>query len=111
MTRWVVTRWSRPATLALVALALAAVLFLFVFPTRSYIAQRGDIGAARRDVAVLREQNEKLAREAQRLQSEEEIERLARNQFHMVFPGEDAYMVIPAPEPATTTTTTAPAVP
>jgi cell division protein FtsB len=105
------TRWGRPATFALVALALVAALFLFVFPTRSYLAQRGDVGGARRDVAVLREQNETLAREAERLLSKEEIERLARNLFHMVFPGEDAYTVIPAPEPATTTTTTTPAVP
>jgi cell division protein FtsB len=105
-----VTRWGRPATFALAALALVAVLFLFVFPTRSFLSQRSDVDAARRDVAVLREQNEKLAREASLLQSPEEIERLARTQLHWVFPGEEAFTVIPAPEPATTTTTT-PAVP
>jgi cell division protein FtsL len=102
------TRWGRPATMALAALTLVAVLFLFVFPTRSYLSQRKDVGDARRDVTVLQQQNEKLAREAQRLQSQQEIERLARDQFHMVFPNEDAYSVIPAPDPATTTTTTAP---
>jgi cell division protein FtsB len=106
-----VTRWGRPATFALAALALVAILFLFVFPTRSYLSQRSDVDASRRDVAVLREQNEKLMREAQRLQSEEEIKMRARTQFHMVFPNEDAYTVIPAPDPAPTTTTTRPSVP
>jgi cell division protein FtsB len=102
------TRWGRPATIALAALTLVAVLFLFVFPTRSYLSQRKGVGDARRDVTVLQEQNQKLAREAQRLQSQQEIERLARDQFHMVFPNEDAYSVIPAPDPMTTTTTTTP---
>lgn len=105
------TRWGRPATIALAALTLVAVLFLFVFPIRSYLSQRNDVGSARRDVAVLREQNQTLAREAQRLQSQQEVERLARDQFHMVFPNESAYSVIPAPDPATTTTTTRPSVP
>jgi cell division protein FtsL len=101
----VVNKWGRPATIALCALALVAILFLFVFPTRSYLAQRSDVGRARRDVAVLREQNERLEKEARRLQARSEIERIAREQFHMVFPNEQAYTVIPAPDPATTTTT------
>src|SRR5690349_16668295 len=95
------SRWGRPATMALVALAFVAILFLFVFPTRSYLAQRRDISSAQHDVTVLRQQNEKLAQEARRLQSTPEIERLARDQFHYVFPGEKAYTIIPAPAPST----------
>ena len=48
-----------------------------------------------------------LAREARRLQTPAEIERLARVQFNMVFPGEQAYNVI-SPAPASNTTTTLP---
>ncbi len=75
-----------------------------MFPTRSYLAQRRQVGAAANDVSVLRQQNEKLQAEAQRLQSPDEIERVAREQFNMVFPGEQVYKVMPAPEASTTTT-------
>jgi cell division protein FtsL len=91
--------------LALIALAFVAILFVFVFPTRSYLSQRRAVGAAARDVAVLRDQNNKLQAEAQQLQTPAAIERMAREQFHMVYPGEHVYYVMPI---ATTTTTALP---
>jgi cell division protein FtsL len=97
------THWDR-ARVALVALAVAAILFLFVFPTRAYLAQRRHVQSAAQDVAVLREQNGRLQAEAQRLQSPPEVARMARQQFNMVFPGEEVYRVMPAPAGATTTT-------
>jgi len=97
------TRWGSRGRVALIALGLAAILFLFVFPTRSYLAQRRQVGAAEHDVAVLRKQNTKLQAEAQRLQSPDEVERVAREQFNMVFPGEQVYKVMPAPASTTTT--------
>jgi cell division protein FtsL len=92
------------ARLALMALGIAAILFVFVFPTRSYLAQRHQVAAAQHDVDVLRAQNDKLQAEAERLQSPEETERIAREQFNMVHPGEQVYRVMPAPAPETTTT-------
>lgn len=102
------TRWGRPATFALAALAFVAILFLFVFPTRSYLAQRHQVANSRHDVNVLKQQNDELAQEAARLKSKSEIERLAREQYHYVYPGEQPYTVIPAPANGSTTTTTAP---
>jgi len=99
-----VKRWGSRARVALLALGIAAILFLFVFPTRSYLAQRRQVGTASHDVDVLRQQNKKLQEEARRLQSSDEIERIAREQFNMVFPGEQVYKVMPAPEASTTTT-------
>ena len=94
-----VRSWGGPARGALIALAIVAILFLFVFPTRSYLASSRSVRDERHDVEVLREQNERLAAEANRLQTPSEIERLAREMFHMVFPGEQAYSVMPeAPE-------------
>ncbi len=90
------------AQVALAALALAAILFLFVFPTRSYLGQRREVGAAEHDVTVLQKQNEKLEKEMARLQTPAEIERVAREQFNMAKPGEQVYHVLPA---ASTTTT------
>jgi cell division protein FtsL len=100
------TRWSR-ARVALIALGIVAVLFVFVFPTRSYLDQRREVGARQHDVNVLKEQNDKLAAEITQLQTPSEIEKMAREQFHMVFPGEQPFNVSPVP----TTTTTVPQTP
>jgi cell division protein FtsB len=97
--------WSGPARIAIIAIILIAILFLFVFPTRSFLAQRGAVDDARHDVQVMHEQNERLAAEAKRLQTPAEIQRMAREQYHYVYPGEQAYSVIPAPAPTTSTTT------
>jgi cell division protein FtsB len=96
--------WGRSARIAIAALAVIAILFLFVFPTRSYLAQRHAVNDARHDVRVLQEQNRRLQQEADRLKTPEEIERLAREQYRYVYPGERAYSVIPAPGTTTTTT-------
>jgi cell division protein FtsB len=95
--------WERPTRIAVASLALIAIMFLFVFPTRSYLAQQRQVGSARRAVATLKLQNEQLAQQAKRLQTPTEIERLAREQFNMVLPGEQAYTVL-ASDPTTTTT-------
>ncbi len=78
------------------------VLFVFVFPTRTYLTQRHDLSLAAERLRVLNAQNAQLTKEAQRLQTPAEIERLAREQYHMVQPGEKAYVILPAPAPTTT---------
>ncbi len=96
--------------MALASLTLAAMLLLFVFPTRSLISQRGDISRARYDLEVIESENERLAEEAARLATPAEIERIARERFHMVRPGETAFAVVPmadepgVEDPATTST-------
>ena len=95
--------WGR-ARIALIALGVVAILFVFVFPTRSYLAQRGQVSGAKKDVSVLKAQNAKLEQEAAKLQSRDEIERMARDQFNMQYPNEQVYKVMPAPAGTTTTT-------
>lgn len=101
------TGWGR-ARIALIALAVAAILFLFVFPTRSYLAQRRQVANAQHDLDVLQTQNKQLEIEAQQLQTPEAVKQMARQQFHMVMPGEELYKVEPAAAPSSTTTTTVP---
>jgi cell division protein FtsB len=96
---------DRSARIAVGSLVLVAMMFLFVFPTRSYLAQQRQVNDARHSVQVLRAQNASLARESERLQTKSEIEKLARSQFNMVFEGEEAYNVVPPGGAATTTTT------
>ena len=79
--------------------ALCVVLAVAVFPTSTYLDQRSDTAEAEQRLAVLRAQNAAYEDRIQRLQTAEEIERLARQQYNLVFPGEEAYAVLPAPLP------------
>ena len=92
-----------PRILGLVvgSIALAAALFLFVLPSRTYLAQRHSLAAAQTRLKVFSDQNAKLAAAADRLQTDAEIERLAREQYGLVKPGEKAYVIAPSPRPAT----------
>ena len=83
--------------LALV-LAVLAVLFV-VFPTSAYLAQRRDLAETSARLELLVEQNRRLEERARLLQSDAEIERLAREQYNLVKEGEEAYAILPAPEP------------
>ena len=70
-----------------------------VFPTRDFLAQRSDLGSTQEQLSVLREQNEALDERIEALSTPAEIERLAREQYNLVHPGEEAYSVLPAPLP------------
>ena len=106
MTRVAVRRaWPVVAGVVLVG-----ALFLAVFPTRTWLDQRRQRRAVAERVAVLEEQNRRLATRIETLHTDTEIERLAREQYNLVRPGEEAYALLPAAEgpTSTTTTTTAP---
>jgi cell division protein FtsB len=83
----------------LVSVSLVGMLFLFVFPARTLIAQHRTLSATERKVAVLTTNNKRLAARVQELHSDAEIERLARAQYGLVKPGEEAYAILPAPAP------------
>ena len=89
----------RAAWLLVVSVVLVGIVFVAVFPTRTYLAQRRDLAAAERRVGVLSAQNDELAARAQRLDTDAEIERLAREQYNLVRPGEEAYAILPPPAP------------
>ena len=86
----------------LLSVAVVGVLFLFVFPARTYLAQRHDLAAAATRLRVLSDNNDKLAAEEAKLHDDSEIERLAREQYGLVKPGEEAYAILPSPTPPTT---------
>ncbi|MHB8466044.1 MAG: FtsB family cell division protein [Acidimicrobiales bacterium] len=109
-TRRPLSRTARTAAWVATAIALVTVLFVFVFPTRTYFGQRRQLSLAAERVRVLDDQNKQLAAEAAKLQTPEEIQRLARAQYHMVKPGEKAYVILPAPLPPPTTTIAPPPV-
>ena len=85
-----------------VSVLFVVVLFAAVFPTRTFLAQRASISGAQEQLDVLEEQNAALEARADLLRDDAEIERLAREQYNLVRPGEEAYALLPAPAPPST---------
>ncbi len=71
------------------------VLVVAVFPTRTWLDQRRDTKTAEAQLATLQSERARIAREATRLDTDEEIEKEARAGGY-VMPGEEAYSVLPA---------------
>ena len=88
----------------LVTVVLVGFLFVAVFPTRAWVSQQRAISHAEEQLDVLEEQNALLEERIASLHDDEEIERLAREQYNLVRPGEEAYAVLP-PAPTDTPTT------
>ena len=99
---------------ALFGLVAVALLFVFVFPTQSLLAQWREADEIRSELELLRDEGDRLEREARLLEDDAEIERLARERYNLVWPGETPYNAVPdpnapaapSPSPAPPTTTT-----
>ncbi len=86
--------WALP-----VGVVAIGVLVVVVFPTRTFLAQRASMRAAEEQLGVLDEQNLLLEERVRLLSDDAEIERLAREQYHLIRPGEEAFAVLPPPMP------------
>ena len=83
----------------LAVLVLCGATYLFVFPARTYLAQKQDIVAQEHTIAVLKAENTKLTAESAALQNSSTIEQIARAEYGLVMPGQQAFMVLPSPAP------------
>lgn len=90
----------------LVVLTVVATMFIYVYPIRGYYAQSQSEKQERHRLEILKIANKKMSQERKSLSSDAEIERIAREQYHLIKPGEEGYIVSGQ---TTTTTTTAPA--
>jgi cell division protein FtsB len=88
----------RPRTLssvlALVALLAVVVTAAGIFPFRQIIADRRTVSLAQEKLLALRAETGRLEAEVAALGTDTEVERLAREQFGLVRPGETAYVVV-----------------
>ena len=112
-------RRRRRAASIVAAITSVGVVVLFVLPLRTWLDQRSAIATTTRQLQVLDAENAKLSAEARSLDSDAEIEHIARERYGLVKPGETEYVVLPpAPGvpagagstvtlPTTTTTTVA----
>ena len=88
---------SSKARIVVASVIFIGILFGAVYPTRTYLSQQRELRAAHHKLELFREQNGRLETEAKRLESDEEIERIARARFNLVKPGEEAYAIVPVP--------------
>jgi cell division protein FtsB len=86
----------------LFALLLLGFLFAFVYPTRTYLKQREEIQASQSRLGILQRETAALERDTERLGGDAEVERIAREQYGLVRPGETPYVLVPETTPETT---------
>lgn len=89
-------RLGAAARIAVGGVLLVGVLFLAVFPTRTFLDQRESIATGEERLSTLRDENERLRERIQALRTPEEIEKIAREQYNLARPGEELFVVIPS---------------
>jgi cell division protein FtsB len=85
----------RISWLGLLTATVLAGLALAVFPVQDLLAQRREIHALERELSVIVAANDELERRALDLQTDVEVERLAREEYNLVYPGEESYAILP----------------
>ena len=84
----------RGAVLLLVMFALAATA---VYPLRQYVSQRERIERLQAKQQALAAENSRLERERARLNDPAYVQQLAKRDYHLVAPGEEAWLVAGTP--------------
>ena len=85
--------------ITLASVTIVGVLFVGVYPTRTFLAQRSGLQKAQHQLDVLQAENAKLEQQAADLNTDSRIETIARENYNLVRPGEEAYAILPAPPP------------
>jgi cell division protein FtsB len=84
------------ARLLLVGAAVVSAVILFAwFPFGSLLHQRSTLSGAEAQLSGLRQQDVALSQESKNLSDATEIGRIAREQYQLVSPGQQAYEVLP----------------
>ncbi len=85
--------------LVVAGLVLVGVLFLAVFPARTYLDQRRQRQEVLAQIKRTDGENKALEDRINKLNTDAEVERLAREQYNLVRPGEEAYAILPTRQP------------
>lgn len=81
---------------ALAAVVLVGVVLLFVLPGRTFLAQRQSLATTQARLSMLSQENAKLSTQAKRLQDPTQIEQIARANYGLIMPGQEAYTILPS---------------
>ena len=79
----------------LAALGVSAVVLAAWFPASALLSQRSTLSGTQSELAALHKQDAALAQEKKNLSDSGEIGRIARQQYQLVSPGQQAYEVLP----------------
>jgi cell division protein FtsB len=85
--------------LLVAGLATVGVLFIAVFPARTYLDQHRQRQEVLAQIKAIDARNRSLERRIATLHTDAEVERLAREQYNLVRPGEEAYAILPSRQP------------
>jgi cell division protein FtsB len=85
----------RARLMLLGAVVISAVVLFAWFPAGSLLSQRSSLAANEAQLAALHKQDAALAQEKKNLSAAGEIGRIAREQYQLVAPGQQAYQVLP----------------
>ena len=77
------------------AIVVCAVVLFAWFPASSLLSQRSDLTDTQSQLSALHGQDAALAQEKKNLSDPGEIGRIAREQYQLVSPGQQAYQVLP----------------
>lgn len=91
-------RWLSPLLWVTAAVVALGVLSVTVFPTRTWLDQRRALAETAAELDELGAERAALEHRIDALDTDEEIELIARSQFGLVLPGEEAYGVLPPPQ-------------
>jgi len=81
-----------------VGLALAVLAGLAVLPARTWLSQRQNMNEADTELEQIEADVAALEDELELLTTDDEVERLARENFDLVYPGEESYRIVPSPD-------------
>ncbi len=73
------------------------VIGIGLLPARTWMAQRESIADTQSQLDELDTEVAKLEVQLQLLETDAEVERVARENFDYVYPGEESYRILPAP--------------
>ena len=86
-----------PVTLV-VAISIVVLVGLAALPIRTWVDQRRATDEIRQEVTTAEGEVAELELKLALLETDAEIERMARENFDLVYPGEESYRILPAPE-------------
>jgi cell division protein FtsB len=92
-------RPMRRTWLLVAGLATVGVLFIAVFPARTYLDQHRQRQEVLAQIKSTDARNQSLERRIRALHTDAEVERMAREQYNLVRPGEEAYAILPTRQP------------
>lgn len=81
-----------------IGIGVAVIVGLAVLPARTWMSQRDAMDRTETELHLIEAEVAELDAQLRLLETDAEIERQARENYDLVYPGEESYRILPAPE-------------